>query len=110
MSGTGKRGPKKTDVVVETMIEMLKRHGYLSEKKAKEALGLKDEHSEEFDTLYLEMEAKHDAKAKAAAAEEKAAKVDAKAGGAAEKGKGKIDKSELKELITGILAEMAAGK
>ena len=110
MSGAAKRGPKKTDVVVETMVRQLRKHGLLSKENLEKALGLKEKHPEEFDMLYLEIEAKHDAEAKAAAAGEKAAKVDAKAGGAADKGKGKIDKSELKELITGILAEMAAGK
>ena len=107
MSGSGKRGPKKTDVVVETMVRQLRKHNLLPKENLKEALGLKEKHSEEFDTLYLEIEAKHDAEAKAAAAGEKAAKVDAKAGGAADKGKDKIDKSDLKKLITEILSEMA---
>ena len=91
-----KRGRRKTDVVVGNLDRNVDETWLPVRKKAKEALGLKDEHSEEFD-LHL---AKYDAaaKAKAAAAEEKAAKVDAKAGGAAEKGKGKIDKSELAEM------------
>ena len=111
---TGKRGPKKGDVVAKTTVYQLVKHGILKESELDKALGLKEKHAEEFDALYLEMEAVHDAEAAektaaaktAAAGDKKAAKAEAKAAGA---DKSKFDEAELARMMTKILKQMAAG-